>query len=235
MNRGSTGSRASPIRKVTEARRNSAPGRARIRRQPIAQGRPGVFRPTCCPACAFACANSSRSGSWVPAGTRPSLRPLHLKRVKVRTKLGHCMPRECRSVRDLTQRMVLPDRIELSTSPLPMECSTTELRQHVLGSRIGRHEGPTKRADICHKPPSCASLQALPRRENRADIGAKMPVLARNDRLSVDSGSDFPTQLASWPGCRIRLILEFRTIGSRGPLELPRSLGMLSPIAAMDR
>src|SRR5579864_8080894 len=25
--------------------------------------------------------------------------------------------------------MVLPDRIELSTSPLPMECSTTELRQ----------------------------------------------------------------------------------------------------------
>ena len=26
-------------------------------------------------------------------------------------------------------RMVLPDRIELSTSPLPRECSTTELRQ----------------------------------------------------------------------------------------------------------
>src|ERR1700738_4394459 len=28
--------------------------------------------------------------------------------------------------------LVLPDRIELSTSPLPMECSTTELRQHAL-------------------------------------------------------------------------------------------------------
>ena len=27
-------------------------------------------------------------------------------------------------------KLVLPDRIELSTSPLPMECSTTELRQH---------------------------------------------------------------------------------------------------------
>ena len=26
--------------------------------------------------------------------------------------------------------MVLPDRIELSASPLPMGCSTTELRQH---------------------------------------------------------------------------------------------------------
>jgi hypothetical protein len=29
----------------------------------------------------------------------------------------------------LLEKMVLPDRIELSTSPLPMECSTTELRQ----------------------------------------------------------------------------------------------------------
>jgi hypothetical protein len=31
--------------------------------------------------------------------------------------------------RDFAKGMVLPDRIELSTSPLPMECSTTELRQ----------------------------------------------------------------------------------------------------------
>jgi hypothetical protein len=35
------------------------------------------------------------------------------------------------------QGMVLPDRIELSTSPLPMECSTTELRQHAPDTRIG--------------------------------------------------------------------------------------------------
>ena len=35
-------------------------------------------------------------------------------------------------------RMVLPDRIELSTSPLPMECSTTELRQHAPDWRIGQ-------------------------------------------------------------------------------------------------
>ena len=33
--------------------------------------------------------------------------------------------------------MVLPDRIELSTSPLPMECSTTELRQHAPDTRNG--------------------------------------------------------------------------------------------------
>src|SRR3979409_398422 len=35
------------------------------------------------------------------------------------------------------KRMVLPDRIELSTSPLPMECSTTELRQHATDAGIG--------------------------------------------------------------------------------------------------
>ena len=30
--------------------------------------------------------------------------------------------------------MVLPDRIELSASPLPRGCSTTELRQHLIGA-----------------------------------------------------------------------------------------------------
>src|ERR1700716_3178914 len=41
------------------------------------------------------------------------------------------------------KRMVLPDRIELSTSPLPMECSTTELRQHATDAGIGP-KGPCK-------------------------------------------------------------------------------------------
>jgi hypothetical protein len=31
-------------------------------------------------------------------------------------------------------KMVLPERIELSTSPLPRECSTTELRQQAGAS-----------------------------------------------------------------------------------------------------
>ena len=95
--------------------------------------------------------------------------------------------------------MVLPDRIELSTSPLPMECSTTELRQHVLVKNRAP-EGPTKRADICHKPPSCASLLGRSNRENRADIEAKMPVSARNRRLSGDSGSDIPANWSVAPG-----------------------------------
>jgi hypothetical protein len=41
--------------------------------------------------------------------------------------------------------MVLPDRIELSTSPLPRECSTTELRQHGGGTC------PPEARGNCHK------------------------------------------------------------------------------------
>ncbi len=36
--------------------------------------------------------------------------------------------------RSIGWKMVLPDRIELSTSPLPRECSTTELRQRREGA-----------------------------------------------------------------------------------------------------
>ena|SRR3990170_3601701 len=43
--------------------------------------------------------------------------------------------------------MVLLDRIELSTSPLPMECSTTELQQR------------TRMGDTCHRPSPFATLQ----------------------------------------------------------------------------
>lgn len=96
-------------------------------------------------------------------------------------------------------------------------------------------EGPTKRADICHRPPRCASLQALPKRENGSDIGDNSGVLAGNDRLAVDFGSACPGQLASWPVRRIRPILSFARSGPRGPLELPHSLGMLSPTAVWTR
>ena len=56
--------------------------------------------------------------------------------------------------------MVLPDRIELSTSPLPMECSTTELRQRAPDQENRPKKPPTRRADPCHKAPSCASARA---------------------------------------------------------------------------
>ncbi len=44
--------------------------------------------------------------------------------------------------------MVLRERIELSTSPLPMECSTTELPQHSLerGGLLPHHYANRKQA-----------------------------------------------------------------------------------------
>ena len=48
--------------------------------------------------------------------------------------------------------MVLPDRIELSTSPLPRECSTTELRQHGRRKNIGRKK-PLPAAVLATSPP----------------------------------------------------------------------------------
>jgi hypothetical protein len=47
--------------------------------------------------------------------------------------------------------MVLPDRIELSTSPLPRECSTTELRQHGASADAGAY---------CHTRPWGSSAAA---------------------------------------------------------------------------
>ena len=65
---------------------------------------------------------------------------------------------------------MLPDRIELSTSPLPMECSTTELRQRAPDTGFGQKE-PYKAADPCHKAPSGASARnargATKNRQNR--------------------------------------------------------------------
>jgi hypothetical protein len=63
---------------------------------------------------------------------------------------------------DLSRGMVLPDRIELSTSPLPMECSTTELRQRARYENRPKR-APTRRPDPCHKAPIGASARPAPR------------------------------------------------------------------------
>ncbi len=90
----------SPIRKVTEARRNSAPGRARISRQPIAQGRPGVFRPTCCPPVHLRVQilRTADHGCQPAPGLPCAL--FTERGSRKREKLGRYVPRECRSVRD---------------------------------------------------------------------------------------------------------------------------------------
>ena len=61
--------------------------------------------------------------------------------------------------------MVLPLRIELRTSPLPRECSTTELRQQPEAAEYveqGRDEGAgKKRGDPCHSGILSASAPAV--------------------------------------------------------------------------
>ena len=69
--------------------------------------------------------------------------------------------------------MVLPDRIELSTSPLPMECSTTELRQHARIRRIGP-KGPYRRAVLATTTPQAQARD----RVRRAQQGAKNQAVA---------------------------------------------------------
>jgi hypothetical protein len=66
--------------------------------------------------------------------------------------------------------MVLPDRIELSTSPLPMECSTTELRQH---REHGGWIGPTGRDQARRFLPQAPRPR---KRERRICAGKKWPV-----------------------------------------------------------
>ncbi len=61
--------------------------------------------------------------------------------------------------------LVLPVRIELTTSPLPRECSTTELRQQLRVStsgRPGRAPASAKRGDPCHKGHRRASARLNP-------------------------------------------------------------------------
>ena len=55
--------------------------------------------------------------------------------------------------------MVLPVRIELTTSPLPRECSTTELRQHNSGATTGEITLRSRR-DPCHRGYAHASEPA---------------------------------------------------------------------------
>ena len=103
-----------------------------------------------------------------------------------------------------SQEMVLPDRIELSTSPLPMECSTTELRQHVLVKNRAALRGLPSGAISATSPPPVQACR--PRQIDK--IG---PLARRNRPFCSEMTSfralrfhDIPSRSASWPGPRIR-------------------------------
>ena len=89
--------------------------------------------------------------------------------------------------------MVLPDRIELSTSPLPMECSTTELRQHARMTRIGQ-KGPFRAADPCHKAPARASARLGQRRPQKRPKSARSRGFLQAGQLRADPVPHFLAQ-----------------------------------------
>ncbi len=95
--------------------------------------------------------------------------------------------------------LVLPDRIELSTSPLPRECSTTELRQQRDWRGPARKPRPNA-GGSCHKVPACASAARLVFRERRprdASKGSERPSnrseIARSRRILAVCRSRCPT------------------------------------------
>src|SRR3979409_2519261 len=90
--------------------------------------------------------------------------------------------------------MVLPDRIELSTSPLPMECSTPELRQRAR-RREPAKKAPHKAADPCHKAPPRASARTSPRRHQKGPQSAlRARSLLQLAQLRADPAPHFLAQ-----------------------------------------
>ena len=79
--------------------------------------------------------------------------------------------------------MVLPDRIELSTSPLPRECSTTELRQRLI-FRMPRNRHRAAGGN-CHTGP-CGARTACPAATAAAIRPHDEDVLVRSPRWSQD-------------------------------------------------
>ena len=191
----------SSIRKVTVTKGNSSPGRAGISRQPTAQGRPSV-RLHLYAAVRF----PLRYTRTVDRGCQPAPGlPCALF-----TEEGHGKEQDsgisCRENADACSEdeMVLPDRIELSTSPLPMECSTTELRQHVLGQESAATRAYQAGRYLPQASPLCklaSPAKSIKSALLRAEIGRfvpKPPILARFGSRKI------PSQSGSWPSQRIR-------------------------------
>src|SRR5256885_16376813 len=79
-----------------------------------------------------------------------------------RPRFPHAGRPRCPPIVVESQRfLVLPVRIELTTSPLPRGCSTTELRQRSSG--LGRPKHGRKRRDPCHKGGGGASTRPIRR------------------------------------------------------------------------
>jgi hypothetical protein len=93
--------------------------------------------------------------------------------------------------------MVLPDRIELSTSPLPMECSTTELRQHARTRRIGPNRASTGGRFLPQGPRWRKHAAGAEGRKKREKITLWRRLAASTATTPGRSGSLFPSPRAA--------------------------------------
>jgi hypothetical protein len=94
------------------------------------------------------------------------------------------------------ERLVLPDRIELSTSPLPMECSTTELRQHCPDMRIGPKD--TQGGSILATRPPFAQAREGPAKRQKGPVSGSRSPLSPGS-ISGRSGSRLLAELTRRP------------------------------------
>src|SRR3954464_7874943 len=86
--------------------------------------------------------------------------------------------------------MVLPDRIELSTSPLPMECSTTELRQHARDDENRPKRVPTGGPILATRPPLAQARGQPTRARKTAKICVSLPLTGFKSSIGADPGPD---------------------------------------------
>jgi len=115
---------------VREARRNSAPGRARHKPSDHCAGKAVCTASPVC-RCAVFLRVLSHSGSWVPAGIRPSLRPLSLKGDGESKARAKCAARMRRCVCDSKCE---PE--ERSRCPLLRHCERSEAIQTATRGKI---------------------------------------------------------------------------------------------------
>ena len=115
--------------------RTRLPGEHGISRKATAQGRPSdLATPVCC--CAVFLRVLLRSGPRVPAGTRPSLRPLGSRGWSDQAKLGRNAPRDREGVSASTRSLSSPGLTGRSSIPVAV---VFEPRRHsVLDSPPSR-------------------------------------------------------------------------------------------------
>ena len=98
-------------------------------------------------------------------------------------------------------KLVLPDRIELSTSPLPMECSTTELRQHARYSGNRPKWPPTRRPVLATRTPLAQARGQAGKGPKSSKIGAccRQAPSKRSTQDSKETPKADPVPNHPWP------------------------------------